>query len=53
MTNLYIIVFVVCAFAGALFYVRRQKKAGAACIGCPNSKECSGGCGCIGHEETE
>lgn len=53
MTNLYIIVFVLAAIAGAAFYVWHHKKAGAACIGCPNSKECSGGCGCIGHEETE
>ena len=53
MTNLYIIVFVLSAIAAAAFYVMHQKKAGASCIGCPHSKECSGGCGCMGNEEAE
>lgn len=29
---------------GALFYVIRTKKRGQKCIGCPDSKKCSGNC---------
>ncbi len=34
---------------GALWYIFRQKRRGAKCIGCPDSKTCSGKCaGCRG-----
>ncbi len=29
----------------AVFYIIRAKKQGQKCIGCPNSKSCSGTCG--------
>ncbi len=51
MTNLIIIAILVLIIGGAAFYIRRAKKAGASCIGCPCSKECNskkGGCSC-GH----
>lgn len=33
-----------------IFFIRRQKKKGIHCIGCPDSKTCSGNCaGCSGH----
>ena len=46
----FIILAVVSAIVGAvIFYIRCQKKAGAKCIGCPDSKSCSGACsGCSG-----
>lgn len=48
MTNLYIIVFVLAAVIGAVCFVRREKKSGAACVGCAYSKKCGGSCGTIG-----
>ena len=34
----------------AMAYIRREKKKGVACIGCPHAGECAkkkqGGCGC-------
>ncbi|MCQ2508671.1 MAG: FeoB-associated Cys-rich membrane protein [Dorea sp.] len=33
----------------ALFYIRKEKKKGVRCIGCPNAGKCS--CGCGGHVE--
>lgn len=42
-----IIIAIVAVVIGAIcFYLYRQKKSGAKCIGCPYSKECSGNCGC-------
>ena len=46
MTNLYIIVFVLCAIGGAALYVYKSKKAGDACVGCPNSKNCASHSSC-------
>ena len=31
---------------GAVFYIVREKRRGAKCIGCPYAKECGGECGC-------
>lgn len=38
---------------GATAYIIKQKKSGAKCIGCPNSKECAGkcNCGCNGNKK--
>lgn len=45
-----IILFAVAAIVGAvLLYIRRAKKKGIQCIGCPDSAKCSGHCqGCSG-----
>ena len=41
-----IVIIIIAAIIGAIsFYLYRQKKNGAKCIGCPYSKECSGKCG--------
>ena len=41
-----IVILIVAAVIGAIcFYLRRQKKKGVRCIGCPHAKECSGKCG--------
>lgn len=43
----YIIIGVILLIAGlSVFYIIRQKKKGAKCIGCPDSKTCSGNCSC-------
>ena len=45
MDNLIVIAVVVLIVGLAGWYVWREKKRGAKCIGCPNSGSCSGGCG--------
>ena len=44
MENYIIIAIVAAIVAGIIFYLRREKKKGATCIGCPYAKECSGKC---------
>ena len=46
----FIIVAIVVAILGlAILYVRRAKKKGVKCIGCPDGGKCSGNCaGCSG-----
>ena len=34
----------------AVWYIRKEKRRGVQCVGCPDSKTCSGHCaGCSGH----
>ena len=41
----YIILAIVAAIlGGAIYFICRAKKNGAKCIGCPDSKTCSGNC---------
>ena len=52
MINTIIIVILVAIAAAIIFYLIRQKKRGAVCIGCPHAKQCShkeegGCCGCM------
>ena len=46
----FLIIAVVALIVGlAGFYIRKEKKAGKTCVGCPYSGNCSGGCsGCSG-----
>ncbi len=51
MENLYVIVFVLAVIAGAGYYIYRQKKSGAACVGCPHAKSCgSKSCSCAAEQ---
>ena len=44
-----IIIAIVLIIGAATFYIIRAKKSGQKCIGCPDSKTCSGNCmGCNG-----
>ncbi len=46
----YLIIFIVAAILGfAIGYIRKAKKAGVKCVGCPNAKNCSGNCGDCGN----
>lgn len=45
MENYIIIAVVAIIVAAILMYLRRAKKRGETCIGCPYSKQCSGKCG--------
>ncbi len=48
MTDLIIVAVVAAIVGGALLYIRREKKRGAKCIGCPAAQNgcCGGSCGC-------
>ena len=39
-----LIVILIAIFGGAAGYIIKAKKSGQKCIGCPHSKNCSGGC---------
>jgi len=45
MVNALIVVILALVLGGAAFYVRKAKKSGQKCIGCPNSGSCGGCCG--------
>jgi len=50
MQNLIVIVIVALILGSACFYIRREKKKGIKCIGCPDAATCSGNCaGCSGN----
>ena len=47
MENYIVIAILAAIIAAATIYIIRQKKKGAKCIGCPNSKNCTScNCGC-------
>ena len=39
-------VLLVAIIGGAIWYIRREKKSGKKCIGCPHTGSCGKGCGC-------
>ena len=49
MADFVILAVVACIIGAVTFYIRKEKKAGVQCIGCPDAKTCSGNCaGCCG-----
>ena len=49
MVNFVIILVVAAIVGGALWFIRREKKRGVQCVGCPDAKTCGGNCaGCQG-----
>lgn len=59
MTDFIIIAVVVIILGAAIIYIRKAKKSGAKCIGCPEGGNCphhqnaSSGCSCGCHADTE
>ena len=52
MIDIILILVLVLLAAAIVFYLVREKKRGAACVGCPHAKQCAAkqnGCGCSGH----
>ena len=45
-SDLIILAIVVVLVAAALLYIRKSKKAGKRCVGCPDSGSCYCRCGC-------
>lgn len=53
MVNFLVILVVAAIVFGAAWYIRKEKKKGVRCIGCPDSATCSGHCaGCGGCSKT-
>ena len=52
MIDLILIVILACIVGGIIFYLYREKKRGATCIGCPHAKQCGGKC-CGGCREDQ
>ncbi len=54
MENIIAIIVIVAIVGAAGLYIYKAKKSGQKCIGCPDSKTCSGNCGSCGgcgHEQ--
>ena len=55
MTDIIIAIIIIAIVAAAGLYIYKAKKSGQKCIGCPESKTCSGNChscgGCGGTEK--
>ncbi len=50
LTDILIAVILLAVIGAAVFYIRKEKKNGAKCIGCPDSKTCGRNCsGCTGN----
>ncbi len=45
MTDCILIGVLILIVVGILIYLRREKKKGVTCVGCPHGKNCSGKCG--------
>lgn len=45
MTDLILIVIIAVIVGAALYYIRKEKKRGVRCVGCPSGGTCSGNCG--------
>ena len=45
MQDFIILAVLACVLIGVIFYIIREKKRGAKCIGCPYAKQCGGNCG--------
>lgn len=45
MDNLIVIGVVALVIGLAVWYIRKEKRRGVQCVGCPESKTCSGQCG--------
>jgi len=49
MTDILIILFVAAIITAVVIYIRKEKKKGVQCVGCPDAKTCAGKCaGCSG-----
>lgn len=49
-SDIIVLTVIAAIFVLAVWYIRKEKKNGVQCIGCPDSKTCSGHCaGCPGN----
>lgn len=45
MDNVIVIAVIAAILGAAIWYIRKEKRKGAACIGCPHAASCAGKCG--------
>ena len=45
MDNVIVIAVIAAILGAAIWYIRKEKRKGAACIGCPHGASCAGKCG--------
>ena len=49
MTDIILVLVIVAIVGGAILYIRKEKKRGVRCVGCPDGGVCGGNCsGCGG-----
>ena len=50
MADIILILVIAAIVGGAVWYIRKEKRRGIQCVGCPDSATCSGNCaGCKGN----
>ncbi len=49
MTDFMVVLVLLLVLGAAILYIRREKKKGVQCIGCPAAGKCAGNCG--GHAD--
>ena len=50
LTDIILVLILLCIAGATGFYLYRAKKRGETCIGCPHAKQCGGKCGGTGHK---
>lgn len=51
MINVVLVLVIIAIVGGALIYIRKEKKRGVQCVGCPHGGSCGGKCSsCNGNE---
>lgn len=48
MVDFIIIAVIVAIIGGAVWYIRKEKRRGVQCVGCPDAKTCASAGGCSG-----
>lgn len=46
MINVVLVLIIIAIVGGALAYIRKEKKRGVRCVGCPDGGKCGGKCSC-------
>ena len=50
MVDVVLVLIIVVIVGGALAYIRKEKKRGVKCVGCPSGSTCGGKCGDSTHK---
>jgi len=54
MDNFLVVILVAVIVISAVTYIRKEKRRGVQCIGCPDARSCSGNCAhCTGCADTQ
>ena len=50
MIDVGLVLVIITIVGGALAYIRKEKKRGVRCVGCPHSRNCGGKCNGVEHQ---